>query len=75
MTERNQTCNLGKELLGTQCCCICKYLKKTVSHPWIDNKPMSNQTGWACCPPNCDSVTPLWWEHCIGCELFEKRDE
>lgn len=66
-----EECNIGKEIAHGQCCCICRHHLKTFSHPSIDGKPISNQTGWACVPPEFgEKVFPGWWEHSIGCEMF-----
>jgi hypothetical protein len=69
-----EECNLGKEIMGYQCCCICRFHGKTFGHPSIDGKMMSEQTGWYCSPPEWEGVHPGWWEHSIGCEMFMRKD-
>lgn len=63
-----------------ECCCVCEHHYPYFSHPWVDNKPCTNQLGYVCvCPHfmnrNEDSKSAgptISNEHGL-CELFKRR--
>ena len=62
-----------KEKFG-DCCCECRYRHPLFSHPSVDNKPMSNQDGWICLPPEFEGEAIKTTEHGL-CEMFKRTTE
>lgn len=63
------------------CCCECKFHHPVQSHPWVNEKPMSDICAYVCILPTEelsdrqeDSVVTIKHKCGIGCEMWESRD-
>lgn len=62
----------GRGPRGT-CCCNCASHRSLWSHPWVDGKPVTHRTGWACVSSGLSTRKATLSNRHGLCELYEPR--
>ena len=75
-------CQKGEEPGKGACCCNCAHHLKLMSHPWVNDLPITHQVGWVCIAFNdmekAGAGGPGGAEVCQGhgmCELHMTAEE